>query len=211
MTGRLISAVAAVLAGGMLLAGCGGGEQQATGLKGFTRDPVPEVGGIELPDVGPQGKGREVAMRPTAPGDLLVVFFGYTSCPDVCPTTLGDVRGAIRRLTPAERARVEVSMVTVDPRRDTPGVMRNYVGHFVNGAWRAYRTTDRAALAKAEKAFGASHSITPAKGGGYDVVHSAFTYVVDHSGRVVVEWPFAMPRRDMAADLSTILKEDVNS
>ncbi len=101
-------------------------------------------------------------------------------------------------------------MVTVDPKRDTVTVMRNYVGHFFT-RWRAYRTTDPKALAAAEKAFGASHSTTPAKGGGYDVVHSAFTYVVDDQGRIVVEWPFAMPKRDIAADLSTLLEEDTNT
>lgn len=101
-------------------------------------------------------------------------------------------------------------MVTVDPKRDTATVMRGYVGHFFT-KWRAYRTTDSAALAAVEKAFGASHSITPTKDGEYDVVHSAFTYVVDDQGRVVVEWPFGMPRRDITADLSTLLKEDANT
>lgn len=210
MMGRVITALAVALAGAVMLAGCGGGEQQATGLKGFTRDPVPEVGGASLPDVGPQGKGREVALRADRPGDLLVVYFGFTSCPDICPTTLGDVRAALRRLTPAQRKRVEAAMVTVDPKRDTATVMRNYVGHFFTN-WRAYRSTDPQALAAAEKAFGASHSTTPAKGGGYDVVHSAFTYVVDAQGRVLVEWPFGMPKRDIAADLSKLLEEDTNT
>jgi len=210
MMRHLITGFAVALAGALLLAGCGGGEQQATGLKGFTRDPVPEVGGIALPDVGPRGEGRAVPMRASRPGDLLVVYFGFTSCPDICPTTLGDVRAALRRLTPAQGKRVEVAMVTVDPKRDTVTVMRNYVGHFFT-RWRAYRTTDPKALAAAEKAFGASHSTTPAKGGGYDVVHSAFTYVVNDQGRIVVEWPFAMPKRDIAADLSTLLEEDTNT
>lgn len=207
---RLLTLVAAMLAGALLLAGCGGGEQQATGLTGFTRDPVPDVGGTSLPDVGPRGGGRDVPLRASRPGDLLVVYFGFTSCPDICPTTLGDVRAALKRLTPAQRRRVEVGMVTVDPTRDTVTVMRNYVGHFFTN-WRAYRTTDPKALAAAEKAFGASHSTTPAKGGGDDVVHSAFTYVVDHHGHVLVEWPFGMPRRDIAADLSTLLEEDTNT
>lgn len=205
---RLLSVAAVLLAGALLLSACGGGEQQASGLKGFTRDPVPEVGGVSLPDVGPAAAGRPVPMR-ARPGNVLVVYFGFTSCPDICPTTLADVRGALRRLPADQRRRVEVAMVTVDPARDTATVMRNYVGHFFD-SWRAYRTTDPVALEDAEKAFGASHSTTPAKGGGYDVVHSAFTYVVDDRGRVLVEWPFGMPRRDIAADLSTILQEDIN-
>lgn len=206
---RLMVAIAGVLAGAVMLAGCGGGEQQQqTGLKGFTRDPIPQVGDVSLPDVGPGGAGRSMPMR-AAPGQLLVVYFGFASCPDICPTTLSDVRAALKRLPADQRERVQVAMVTVDPKRDTAAVMRKYVGHFFD-SWRAYRTTDAAALARAEKAFGASHSTTPAKGGGYDVVHSAFTYVVDDQGRLLVEWPFAMPRRDISADLSTILEEDTN-
>lgn len=208
---RTLITAAAVLAGALLLAGCGGGGagQQATGLTGFTRDPVPQVGGVSLPDVGPVGKGKSVPMR-AKPGNLLVVYFGFASCPDICPTTLSDVRGALKRLPVEQRTRVEVAMVTVDPKRDTAKVMRSYVGHFFE-SWRAYRTTDAAALADAEKAFGASHSITPSKSGGYDVVHSAFTYVVDDQGRMLVEWPFGMPRRDMSADLSKLLEEDTST
>lgn len=209
MMGRLMAVVAVVFGAAALLAGCGGGEQQDTGLKGFTRDPVPEVGGVSLPDVGPAGRGSERELV-ASPGRLLVVYFGFTSCPDICPTTLGDIRAALRRLPAAQRKRVEVAMVTVDPKRDTVTVLRNYVGHFFT-TWRAYRTTDAAALQRVEQAFGARHSITPRKGGGYDVVHSATTYVVDARGRVVVEWPFGMPRRDIAADLSTILQEDTNT
>ena len=208
MMGRLMTVVAGMLGAAALLAGCGGGEQQATGLKGFTRDPVPEVGGVSLPDVGPQGRGRKRALVAAAPGDLLVVYFGFTSCPDICPTTLGDIRAALKRLPAGQRTRVEVALVTVDPERDTVTVMRNYVGHFFT-RWRAYRTTDAEALQRAEKAFGARHSTTPRAGGGYDVVHSATTYVVDDRGRVLVEWPFGMPTRDIAADLSTILEEDI--
>lgn len=204
---RAVAALLALITGAVLLVGCGGGGDQVTGLKGFTRDPVPEVGGVSLPDVGAGGEERPLR---AAPGDLLVVYFGFTSCPDICPTTLGDVRAALKRLPAAQRERVEVAMVTVDPKRDTATVMRGYVGHFFT-KWRAYRTTDAAALAAAEKAFGASHSITPTKDGEYDVVHSAFTYVVDDQGRVVVEWPFGMPRRDITADLSTLLGEDANT
>lgn len=207
---RILTTAAAALAGALLLAGCGGGAgEQATGLAGFIRDPVPQVDGVSLPDVGPVGKGKPVPMR-ARPGNLLVVYFGFASCPDICPTTLSDVRGALKRLPADQRKRVEVAMVTVDPKRDTAKVMRSYVGHFFD-SWRAYRTNDAAALAGAEKAFGASHSITPAKGGGYDVVHSAFTYVVDDQGRLRVEWPFAMPRRDISQDLATILEEDTNT
>lgn len=98
-------------------------------------------------------------------------------------------------------------MVTVDPARDTATVMRGYVGHFFS-SWRAYRTTDPAALRAAEDAFGANSSITHKKGGGEEVMHSAFTYVVNDQGQQLVTWPFGMRSKDMAADLRTLLALD---
>ncbi|MDA3005045.1 MAG: SCO family protein [Actinomycetota bacterium] len=125
---RIPTTVAAVPVGALLLVGCGGegAGEQASGLAGFTRDPVPRVGGVSLPGVGPGGRGKPVPMR-AKPGNLLVVYFGFASCPDVCPTTLSDVRGALKRLPADQRKRVEVAMVTVDPTRDTANVMRSYV------------------------------------------------------------------------------------
>lgn len=199
---RGVLTACAVMGAVIMLQACGGTEGP-TGLKGFVPEQTTDVGAIALPDVGPVGKGAE---RPivAAPGDLLLVYFGYTSCPDVCPTTLGDIRSAIRRLPANDRQRVEVAMVTVDPTRDTTTVMRGYMGHFFS-TWRAYRTTDPAALRAAEDAFGATSSVTPKKGGGAEVTHSAFTYVVDDQGRQIVTWPFGMRSKDMAADLRTLL------
>jgi protein SCO1/2 len=200
----VLTAVAVV--GAVLTLQACGGTDGPTGLKGFVPESANDVGGISLPDIGPVGMGSERPLT-AAPGDLLLVYFGYTSCPDVCPTTLGDIRSAIRRLPAKDRQRVEVAMATVDPTRDTAAVLRGYVGHFFS-LWRAYRTTDPAALMAAEDAFGASSSVTRAKGGGQEVMHSAFTYVVDDQGHQLVSWPFGMRSKDMAADLRTLLSSN---
>ncbi|MDV7390488.1 SCO family protein, partial [Arthrospira platensis SPKY1] len=86
-------------------------------LAGYRRDPAPVVGDLTLPDVG--NGGEEFAIR-AEPGEILAVYFGYTNCPDFCPTTLSDLRLATRRIDPALAERVDLAMITVDPDRDLP-------------------------------------------------------------------------------------------
>ncbi len=90
------------------------------------------------------------------PGHLLIVYFGYTNCPDVCPTALGDLSAALALLKPPEKAKVQVAMATVDPERDTAEVLSRYVGHFFDGA-HALRTDDER-LQQAVQAASASGS-----------------------------------------------------
>lgn len=204
--GRQIAALACTtLALAAALAGCGGDEDQAT-LSGFTRSPPANVGSVGLPDVAPGAGGGTMAFRAER-GGLLLAYFGYTYCPDICPTTLADVRRALERLPAAQRRRVSVAMTTVDPGRDTPKVLNGYLRHFFP-TWHALRTTDPAALRRAEKPFGARHEIGPKNAEGeYDVSHTAVLYAVDDTGVVRVEWPFGSDAQDIAADLRTLLAE----
>ncbi len=146
-------------------------------------------------------------MRP-AEGELLLVYFGYTSCPDICPTTMSDITVALADLPDDQADRVSVMMVTVDPERDTETVLVDYLGHFFDDAVAA-RTTDPAELDAAGEAFGAQWEIAAHEPGDeyYDVAHSAITYVVDDTGTVVVEWPFGFAIESMTSDLKTLLKE----
>lgn len=183
------------------VSGCAGGDR-GNDLNGFARTPPLRADGLTLPDV--TSGGAPTAFRARAHG-LLLVYFGYTSCPDVCPTTLADVRLAIGRLAPAQRGRVGVAMVTVDPGRDTPTVLRRYLGHY-SPHWHGLRTSDPAALRRAERAFRARHRLGPkGRHGGYEVSHTAETYAVDGRGVVRVEWPFGTSAAAMAQDLATLL------
>lgn len=201
------AAIAAVCA---LAAGCGGGaDADTTALNGATRTPPSQVGDLTLPAYGPDGNGP-TASRLRPEHGLLIAYFGFTSCPDVCPTSLADLGAALDELTPAEREQIAVAMVTVDPERDTPKVLTTYLGHFFAGRApvEAFRTTDERALARAERAFGASHEIgEPDAEGDYDVTHTAQLYAVDRRGTVVVEWPFGASPEDMAADLRALLSQ----
>src|SRR5690606_40197961 len=85
---------------------------------------------------------------------LLLVYFGYTSCPDVCPTTMADVSAALVDLPPDKAGRVRVAMVTVDPERDTDEILAGYLAHFFSRGI-ALRTDAPTAIEAAAAAYGA--------------------------------------------------------
>ena len=120
-------------------------------LAGIVRDPAPVVDGSTLPSL--TNEGTDVEFR-GEPGGLKAVYFGYTNCPDVCPTTMSDWTVALRRL-PEEIARqVDTVMVTVDPERDND-LLTGYVQSFVPDA-EAAGTLDADRLAAAAEPFGVS-------------------------------------------------------
>jgi protein SCO1/2 len=190
--------VASILAAGLLLGACGSDPPRE--LAGYVRDPAPVVAEISLPDVSRDGE--PFAFR-ASPGSLLIVYFGYTNCPDVCPTTLADIRTALRGMDPEQAERIELAMVTVDPDRDTP-VLTEYVQTFVDDA-HALATDDPAALRRAADPFGVSYAVEVADDGSIEVAHSSQTFVVDDQGRLVLTWQFGIPADDLRADLEQLL------
>ena len=192
----------------LLAFGTAGCDDQALG--GVVRTDPLEVAAVALPDVTPpalraggilDADGRLV-MR-AADDRLLLVSFGFLNCPDVCPTTLADVRAALRRLDAADADRVDVAFVTVDPDRDTPEALAEYLAAFLP-TFHALRP-DSVALAPALEAFLASAEVTVAADGTVDVAHSAVLYAVDEAGTVVVEWPFGTSATALAEDLAVLL------
>ncbi len=185
------------------LAACGS-DEAARSLSGVIRTPPLEVGGVVLPDETPGANDAPFEMR--APRDgLLVVYFGYTSCPDICPTTLSDIGRALRDLgVPARR--VDVAMVTVDPERDSGEIIASYLDHFVRRG-HALRTTDPVQQEAAQNAFRVVARRIP-EGETYSLEHTAITYVVNDAGTVVLEWPFGTSSRDMSLDLDFLLDRD---
>jgi protein SCO1/2 len=190
-----VAGVATLIA---LTAGCGGGSG-ARELSGYTLDPAPQVGDLSLPDAAADG----VAMSLRAsPGGLLLVFFGYTNCPDVCPLTVSEIRSALGEIDHPESVRV--AMVTIDPNRDTPETLTNFVRSFVpNG--HALRTTDDTVLRSIADRFGVSYSVTTADDGSVEVAHSGSVFVVDDTGEVRLVWTFGTTAQDMSADMSLLL------
>ena len=200
---RSLAAPAALALALVVLAGCGGGTGE-DGLHGFTRPEPLQVGGAALPDVMRAPGAPPMAFRAPS-GGMLLVFFGYTHCPDECPTTLADLRQAQRLLDPADRARTSVAFVTVDPARDTRPVLRSYVRRF-SSAWHGLRPATKAQQRAAEQPFRVgTRAMPPGTGGGYEVAHSLETYGVDDHGTVVVEWRYGTAAAAIAADVRHLL------
>lgn len=164
-------------------------------------EPV-DVGGVVLPDAAPESAGAPFAMR-AQPDGVLIVYFGFTSCPDVCPTTLADLRTALVEV--GERSdRVDVAMVTIDPARDRPEDLNAYLDHFFDH-WHALHTDDQAALATAESAFGVQARKTKSSGDFYAFDHTATVFAVDPQGRLVLQWPYGTEPQAIADDLDRLL------
>jgi protein SCO1/2 len=195
-------ALGALAAAGIAITGCGGEDRE---LVGYTREPAPDVADVALPDVADDG--REFAFRAPAEG-LLVVYFGYTQCPDVCPTTLANVRGAREDLGD-DAERVSLAMVTVDPERDTD-VLAEYVRSFVPAA-HALATDDGGDLQAAADRFGVSYQVAERPDGEVEVAHTDHLFAVDDTGTVVLTWPSGTERQDLAADLEQLLRDTAGS
>ncbi len=131
-------------------------------------------------------------------GHPSLVFFGFTHCPDVCPTTLFDMSQLLRKLGP-DADRVGAVFITVDPERDTPAVMKDYLSNFdphLRGL-----TGDQASINAAIKAYRVYAKKVPLEGGDYTMDHTAIVYLMDKDGHFVA--PFNMKRTTEAeaADL----------
>jgi protein SCO1 len=114
-------------------------------------------------------------------GKVVVIFFGYTQCPDVCPTTLSELATAMQKLG-ADAARVQVLFITVDPERDTPALLSQYVPAFNPTFLGLYG--DAAATAETAKEFKVIYQKQPgATPGSYTMDHSAGTFILDTEGR----------------------------
>ncbi|TNF55958.1 MAG: SCO family protein [Gammaproteobacteria bacterium] len=139
-------------------------------------------------------------------GKVVVLFFGYTHCPDVCPTTLSDVAMALRQLPPEQAARVQVLFVSVDPERDTAEMLSQYVPYFHPDFLGLLGSQDE--VAAAAKEFRIVYRKHVEEGAtGYLVDHTAGSYMLDAEGNLRLFLPFAQPAPDIAHDLGLLLAE----
>ena len=136
-------------------------------------------------------------------GKVVVLAFGYTHCPDVCPTTLADFAAAVKRLGP-EASRVQVLFVTVDPQRDTPQLLKQYVPAF-DPSFMGLRGDD-AATTKVTRDFRIYVNRNDKAGStGYTVDHAAQSFVFDPSGRLRLVIGYGMEPEKIAKDLRLLM------
>jgi protein SCO1/2 len=157
-----------------LLAACGGARHAAqrvpsppasSQVDGLLPDPLPHKPAFTLTDTA----GRPFSFAAATRGKLTYLYFGYTHCPDACPTTMGDIAYAWRHQRAAVRRRIDVVFVTVDPRRDTERVLRTWLNHYspsfigLTGSEAKITAAERQAgvpLAPPEKQKGANYSVS---------------------------------------------------
>lgn len=150
----------------------------------------------------PDGKVRSLS---DFKGKVVVMFFGYTQCPDVCPTTLTEMQQVMTLLGP-QSDKVQVLFVTVDPERDTAAILKQYVPSF-DARFLGLRPADEAALEKVAKDFKIYYKKVPGKNpGSYTMDHTAGSYAFDQEGRLRLYIKHAQGPETLAHDLKELLK-----
>ena len=135
-------------------------------------------------------------------GKVVALFFGYTHCPDVCPTTLADMAQVMRQLD-KDDGKLQVLFVTLDPQRDTREMLAQYVPAFhprfmgLSG--------DAGATAQVAKAFGVMYQKQTGKNGGYTLDHSAGTYLIAPDGKTVLLAPYQQKTEFLVQDIKLLL------
>ncbi len=157
-----------------------------------------KIGGpFELVDAG---SGKTVTDQ-SYKGKWLLIYFGYTHCPDACPTALNDLSLALDKLGD-KRKDMAPLFITIDPDRDTADVMKDYAASFAPDIVGLTGSAEQ--IAKAEKEYRVYAAKHPTKDGGYDMDHSSIIYVMDPSGRFVTNFTHETDPDQMAAKLMSL-------
>lgn len=137
-------------------------------------------------------------------GKVVVLFVGYTQCPDVCPTTMTELV-EVRKLLGADGQKLQALFVTIDPERDTPEVLKNYMGNFDPTFLALYTSPDKLlAFAKDFKVYYKKvNGKTPTS---YVMEHTAFSYIYDTSGKLRLSARYGMGAQAMASDIKLLLR-----
>jgi protein SCO1/2 len=135
-------------------------------------------------------------------GKWSLIYFGYTHCPDACPTALNDIAVALDELGP-KRAEVRPVFITVDPERDTPAVLKSYVTAFDAPILALTGTSQE--IAQAAKGYRVYYAKHPEEGGDYSMDHSSVIYVMDPQGRFTASFTHESTPEEIAERLKKLL------
>jgi len=163
-------------------------------------EPYPQAAEIEL--IKSNGETFRLSEQK---GKIVLLFFGYTSCPDVCPTTLAELKQVMDKLGD-KTEQVQVVFVSVDPERDTPEKIQGYVAHFNSDFLGLSGSSDELQIiwdnygvfrerVESESAFG------------YIINHTARTYLIDQNGSLRLSFGFQTPVEDMVHDIEILLNQ----
>lgn len=191
-----LAAVVVLVAGGVVMAT----RNEAYAFNGGEYKPPKAAAALDLVD-----QNGEPFSLADQQGNVLLVYFGYTTCPDLCPTTLSDF-AAVKDDLGVDADRVRFVMATFDPERDTTARLKEYLGFF-DPDFIGLRGDD----AQTE-AFKQAYGVTvkrveyPESATGYLLDHTALIYVIDPEGRLRLTYPYGTDPADIAADVRHLLK-----
>lgn len=177
------------------------------GVFEFTRPPVLHGTVIEppkpMPDFALRSAHGPVSLSDFR-GKMVVLYFGYTSCPDVCPTTLANLRQALNNLD-KKANEVQVIFVAVDWQKDTPERVASYLSAFHPDFVGLSGTQEQ--IDAVTKDFGIFYQINPPDENGYYTVdHTATALVLNQEGSLMLTWPYGLSAEEMLEDLRALLK-----
>jgi len=169
-------------------------------FRGTLYDPALPAAEINLT----QGNGSNFRLSEKR-GDIVMLFFGYTSCPDVCPTTLSEMKRVTAELgTDAEH--VQVVFVTVDPERDTPQKLKEYVSIFSPAFIGLSGTMEELEKVWSDYGVYREEEQLPNSATGYLVNHTARVYLIDRDGNLRLSYSYGTPTDDFVHDLKILFK-----
>lgn len=183
------------------LSGCDapgtGGASSGGSFKGVDITGASYAKGLQLKDFN--GQVRSLA---EFKGKVVFLFFGFTQCPDVCPTTMAELAEVRRRLGP-DGEKVQGVFVTVDPERDTPELLKGYLGSMDPSFVGLTGTPDE--IKAAAKEFKVFYQKVPTQNGNYTIDHTAGAFVFDPSGQVRLFVRYGTPVDDLVSDIRQLL------
>ena len=200
ITKRSLLLGAAVAALGLALSGCDLSSSSKNSFKGVDLTGAKYARELQLPDI--DGRSRSLA---DFKGKVVVVFFGFTQCPDVCPTTMAEL-AQVKKTLGADGDKVQGVFVTVDPDRDTPELLKAYLGSFDPSFVALRGTADQ--LKAAAQEFKVYYAKVPGKTPEtYTMDHTAASFIFDTEGRIRIFSRYGSGAEALSQDIQTLLAE----
>ena len=185
---------------GLALSACDLYQSSKSSFKGVDLTGAKYARELQLPDI--EGRSRSLA---DFKGKVVVVFFGFTQCPDVCPTTMAEL-SQVKKMLGADGDKVQGVFVTVDPDRDTPELLKAYLGSF-DPSFVALRGTPEQLKAAAQE-FKVYYAKVPGKTPEtYTMDHTAASFIFDTEGRIRVFSRYGSGAEALSQDIMTLLAE----
>lgn len=177
------------------------GPAESAAFRGGVFDPPRAAPEFEL-----SGSNGSAVKLSQYRGRVIALAFGFTHCPRICPVTLANLSRVFEKLGPAA-SDVQVVFVSVDPERDTPQRLREYLSLFNPKFVGATGTPQQLEAVRRDFGISAKKAISEIKNLGYEVHHSSFVYLIDREGKLRLLMPFGKSADDLAHDIALLLKE----